>query len=81
MTDKVSIVVCDVEDHEDGSATIHFEVEERHTKVLASIGIEFVLHCAALKVDTSVALGMIANLIESKKETESDGTPTQTVSL
>lgn len=64
MTEEVSnkpivITVVDVQETEDGGATYSFHLDENAKDKLADIGLEFVLHCAAHKVDMQEVLDNI----------------------
>jgi hypothetical protein len=60
MTEKLAhIIVSDVTENEDGSATYSFQVPDEDVKQLTEIGIEFVLYCAAAKMDIQDALKLI----------------------
>jgi len=45
-----------VEDHEDGSATYTFHMDDYSSSKAAEIGIEFIITCAAYKLDIDDAL-------------------------
>jgi len=56
----MKIEVVDVVEHpEDGSATYTFEADDGSQKVLAELGIKFLLYCAAAGVSTEDALCMV----------------------
>jgi len=59
MTMVGKIGVEKVEDHEDGSATYTFELDEEATKLVQEVGIQFLLYCGASGVDVQDALNMI----------------------
>jgi hypothetical protein len=72
-----TVFVKDVEEHEDGSATITFDVHDDVTREsLQKIGLEFVLYCAALELDMQDALTIIADSAEERRKNTSGGTPT-----
>lgn len=50
------LVVTEVEEHEDGSATYQFKCDADAKECLAKLGIEFTLHCAAYGWDIQDAL-------------------------
>jgi len=51
-----------VEDHEDGSATYTFELDEEATRLVQEVGIQFLLYCGASGVDVQDALDMILKM-------------------
>ena len=52
MTDEVGhMKVTNLTEHEDGSATYSFDMDDDVEKSLVEIGLKFVLHCAAGEVD------------------------------
>ena len=54
------IVITDTVEHEDGSVTHTFDMDEASTKKMAELGIELILTCAAYGVDIQDALELIA---------------------
>ena len=60
------IVIESVDEHEDGSATFHFDLDEKAQKAMADIGIEFILYCAAYHMDIQDALDLIAGVGKTK---------------
>lgn len=65
MTDKPFVVaVSDVKEHEDGSATYSFELNEDAQKGLCKLGLEFMLYCAAYELD----LGYVLDNLERLKD-------------
>ena len=60
MRDLPKIVVESVDEHEDGSATFHFDLDEKAQKAMADLGIEFVMYCAAYQMDIQDALDLIS---------------------
>ena len=62
MTDTkvATIVVTNVVEHEDGSATYSFDMDSASSSKLVELGIEFVLTCAAYKLDIQDALDLLA---------------------
>ena len=57
MTDELArIVVTDVVEHEDGSATYTFDMDDASAKKMAELGIELILTCAAYGLDVQDAL-------------------------
>ena len=72
MTEELSmIVVTDTVEHEDGSATYTFDMDDASSKKITELGLEFILTCAAYGLDIHDAL---THLIEygKSKETEDD---------
>lgn len=47
---KLSVVVEDIEDHEDGSCTIQFEMSAEAVKFFAAIGLQKILTDKAMEV-------------------------------
>ena len=58
MTDK-RLDVTDVEEHEDGSATLSFVMDSETAEMVSSIGLEFLLYCGAYGLSTGEALRII----------------------
>ena len=57
MADEVStIVITDTVEHEDGSATYTFDMDDASTKKVTELGLEFILTCAAYGLDIQDAL-------------------------
>ena len=57
MTDELStIVITEVTEHEDGSATYTFDMDDASSKKMAELGIELILTCAAYGLDIQDAL-------------------------
>ena len=57
MTD---IEITEVIDHDDGSATMSFDLSEEATKTMASYGVKFLLYCTAYGITTDEAFDLIA---------------------
>ena len=51
-----TIVITDTVEHEDGSATYTFDMDDASTKKITELGLEFILTCAAYGVDIQDAL-------------------------
>ena len=51
MTDISTIVITDVVEHEDGSATYTFDIDDASQKKVIELGLEFILTCAAYGLD------------------------------
>ena len=54
-----AIVVEKREEHEDGSATYTFQIEDRMQDILVEDGLRFILTCAAAKLDIEYALEIL----------------------
>ena len=54
--------VTEVQEHEDGGATITFDLDVGARKALTNLGLQFVLHCAAAGVDMQTALDSIMGM-------------------
>ena len=62
-----TIVITDSVEHEDGSATYTFDMDDASTKKITELGLEFILTCAAYGVDIQDALTHISELGKSKE--------------
>lgn len=63
MADKpFYIVVADTVEHEDGSATYSFDLNDEAAKKLTELGLEFVLYCAAHELDLQYVLDNLEKL-------------------
>ena len=51
-----TIVITDTVEHEDGSATYTFDMDDASTKKITELGLEFILTCAAYGLDIQDAL-------------------------
>ena len=58
MTDEQlgTIVITDTVEHEDGSATYTFDMDDASQKKVTELGLEFILTCAAYGLDIQDAL-------------------------
>jgi len=56
-----TIVIADTVEHEDGSATYTFDMDDASTKKITELGLEFILTCAAYGLDIQDALQVIAD--------------------
>ena len=56
-----TIVITDTVEHEDGSATYTFDMDDASSKKVTELGLEFILTCAAYGVDIQDALQVIAD--------------------
>lgn len=61
------IRVVDEVEHEDGSATYSFDLDEKAERYLAKIGLEVVIFCAAYQLDIQEVFDHIAWLSKSKE--------------
>ena len=64
MTDSGMIGVEQVEEHEDGSATYQFHLDNNCAKLLQEEGLKLVIYCAAAELD----IQEVYDWIESKME-------------
>jgi len=62
------IAVEQVEEHEDGSATYQFHLDNNCAKLLQEEGLKLVLYCAAAKLDLQVVYDFIEDHISQQKE-------------
>jgi hypothetical protein len=69
MTDEQLgiIVIADTVEHEDGSATYTFDIDDESSKKITELGLEFILTCAAYGLDIQDALNCICELGKSKE--------------
>ena len=68
MTDSGMIGVEQVEEHEDGSATYQFHLDNNCAKLLQEEGLKLVLYCAAAKLDLQVVYDFIEDHIKYQKD-------------
>ena len=62
MTDDLArILITDTVEHEDGSATYTFDLDDASSKKITELGLEFILTCAAYRLDIQEALKVIAD--------------------
>jgi hypothetical protein len=59
-----------VEEHEDGSATYQFHLDNNCAKLLQEEGLKLVLYCAAAKLDLQVVYDFIEDHIKRDELTE-----------
>lgn len=64
MTDKFDIKLTDMVEHEDGSATYSFDVDEGTSELLREKGLLFLLVCGVCELSVDEA---IEKLLETKK--------------
>ena len=70
MSDELAmIVITDTVEHEDGSATYTFDLDDASSKKVTELGLEFILTCAAYDLDIHEAL---THLIEYGKSKEAE---------
>ena len=62
------IGVEQVEEHEEGSATYQFHLDNNCAKLLQEEGLKLVLYCAAAKLDLQVVYDFIEDHIRHEKE-------------
>ena len=69
MENKVGMIgVETVEEHEDGSATYQFHLDDYTRKILAEEGLKLVLYCAAAKLDMGLVYDFITDHMEYNKD-------------
>ena len=59
-----------VEEHEDGSATYQFHLDNSCAKLLQEEGLKLVLYCAAAKLDLQIVYDFIEDHIKRDELTE-----------
>lgn len=57
-----TIVVVDTEEQENGELKVTYTLDDDATRKMAAIGVEFILYCAAARLDIQVALKHILSL-------------------
>lgn len=63
MTDEPFVVkVFDIVEHEDGSATYSFDLDDQSKNSLCKIGLDFVMYCAAYEMDLQYVLDNLNRL-------------------
>jgi len=77
MTEELAmIVITDTVEHEDGSATYTFDLDDASSKKITELGLEFILTCAAYRLDINDALTYLIEYGKSKEcndgETDDD---------
>ena len=63
-----TIVVVDTEEQEGGGLKITYTLDDNTTKQMAAIGVEFILYCAAAKLDLQDALNHLLNIAKEKEQ-------------
>jgi hypothetical protein len=66
------IGVEETTEHEDGSATYTFTVDEKAAINMAQIGLEFCIHCAAYQLDLHYVLTNLKYLAEKRDNSGND---------
>ena len=66
------IGVEETTEHEDGSATYTFTVDEKAALNMAQIGLEFTVYCAAYQLDLQYVLDNLAYLAEKRDNSGND---------
>ena len=64
------IGVEQVEEHEDGSATYQFRIDDKCITLLQEEGLRLVLYCAAAKLDIQVVYDFITDHIRYETDDE-----------
>lgn len=62
IEDPFVVKAVETIEHEDGSATYTFDIDETSQKGLCNIGLEFVLYCAAHELDLQYVLDNLGSL-------------------
>jgi hypothetical protein len=66
------IGIEETKEHEDGSATYTFTVDEKAAVNMAKIGLEFCVYCAAYQLDLQYVLDNLKYLAEKRDSSETD---------
>lgn len=66
------IGIEETKEHEDGSATYTFAMDDKATEALAKIGLEFTVFCAAYELDLQYVLDNLKYLAEKRDNSEND---------
>jgi len=66
MTGRIGVE--QVEEHEDGSATYQFHLDNDCAKLLQEEGLKLVLYCAAAKLDLQIVYDFIEDHIKYQKD-------------
>ena len=64
----MTIEVVSIEEHEDGSATYQFYMDEHARGLVAEEGLKLVLYCAAAKLDIQVVYDFIEDHIRYERD-------------
>jgi len=70
-----TIEIQEVLEHEDGSATYTFDMDEKAHKKLAELGLELAMTCVAYEMDIQEAMDHIRWLGVSKEVNDEEGHP------
>jgi hypothetical protein len=65
--DLAMIVVTNITENDDGSATYTFDIDDVSSKKITELGLEFILTCAAYRLDIQDALTHIIWLGKSNE--------------
>jgi len=71
--DLAMIVVTNVTENDDGSATYTFDIDEVSSKKITELGLEFILTCAAYGLDIHDALVHLRKYGEGKDNEDLEG--------
>lgn len=63
-----TIVVVDTEEQENGELKVTYTLDEESTRKMAAIGVEFILYCAAARLDIQVALNHLLDIAKEKEQ-------------
>jgi hypothetical protein len=63
------LIVTDVIENEDGSATYTFDIDDISSKKITELGLEFILTCAAYELDIADALNHLSKYGKSLEVT------------
>ena len=66
------IGVEETKEHEDGSATYTFTMDDKAADSMTKLGLEFCIHCAAYQLDLQYVLDNLAYLAEKRDSSEND---------
>jgi len=66
--DMTYIIIKDTVEHEDGSATYSFDLNDEARDDLANIGLEFILYCAVARMDIQEAFKVILQSADNLPE-------------
>jgi hypothetical protein len=69
MTEELArIVVTNITENDDGSATYTFDIDNESSKKITELGLEFILTCAAYGIDINDALVHLRKYGEEKTD-------------
>ena len=66
------IRITDTVEHEDGSATYTFDLDDEVSKQLTSLGLEFALTCTAYELSTQDAFDIIHKSQKERYDNDTD---------